>query len=438
MKKLLSIFLSAAIMLSCFGTVSFADDEFVIESLEEYVVYETELASDGYLGIPVGIKTYASGNTTSDSSIIYYVVNTNTERVGTDTDEQILTDLINRNYLVTVSDYKNNSKANDPYSLDWSIYKVLDQAVTGWRGGAQANTESRIVLPAGYNVTTDEVFFELDKHGADGSFQRIIDVWNNDFLGTKGSTSITLADGTKTTVAAYTASLPGGVASDITQLIKKDGTPIDLDLKMDIIYPTNPENEVPVMVHASSAEARANPLEWRMNAFTLDGYAGVSFDYTWVPMARKDHYGYFDGNDSGSVTGDNNSYSMGMYSGVKAETAVIRKIRYLSDREHDKYKFNVDKIGVFGVSKAGLVTRLGNPNPENYPEERFLPGHHGETRFENGDTEDREFTVGDNTYTIDGGEQQPWLTYSNGDPIPSNVQFVYSTSGGAVNSITEG
>lgn len=83
-------------------------------------------------------------------------------------------------------------------------------------------------------------------------------------------------------------------------------------------------------------------------------------------MARTDHYGYFDGDGSGSVggiTGDNYTYSVSVFNGIKSDTAAIRKIRWLSDYEGDKYKFDVDKIGVYGNSKGGLCTRLGNSTP---------------------------------------------------------------------------
>lgn len=69
---------------------------------------------------------------------------------------------------------------------------------------------------------------------------------------------------------------------------------------------------------------------------------------------------------------------------------------------------------------------------ETLAETRYFEGHHGETRYENGDTED------DGLGIIDGGEEQPWLTYSDGTPIPSNVQFVYANCGGGYDDITYG
>ena len=73
-----------------------------------------------------------------------------------------------------------------------------------------------------------------------------------------------------------------------------------------------------------------------------------------------------------------------MFNGIKSDTAAIRKIRWLSDYEGDKYKFDVDKIGVYGNSKGGLCIRLGNQHPEPLREQRYFDGHYGETRYEIG------------------------------------------------------
>ena len=70
-----------------------------------------------------------------------------------------------------------------------------------------------------------------------------------------------------------------------------------------------------------------------------------------------------------------------------------------------------------GHSKAGVVTFMGAEHPELLNETRYFPGHHGETRYENGDTESRD--------GINGGEPQPWLTY-NGEKIFGGAQLIYS------------
>ena len=432
MKRILCVFLCMAVMLSCITLPSFAAeyDGFRIDSLEPYCIYSQELTNDGYIGIPVGIKTYAKGASTAKSPVILYVVNTNTERIGTDSDETIVTSMLERGYVVVVLDYQRHVKSVSP-DLDWSIQGIRTNVGGGkYLSGAACDAGLNYVVPSGYNVKLNDVFWSIDKHGADGCLDQIVDVWNNDFQSVKANYDIHYADGTTKKVSEVTA-------KDIYDCVKPDGTPIDLDLYMDIIYPTNPAQKVPVYSLMSSSETRVgtwtNARRPHLTGFLFSGYAGVIFDYAYVPMARNDHYGYFDGNSAaGHITGDNYTYSIGVYSGVKADTAAIRRIRWLADYESETYKFDVDKIGVYGNSKGGFCLRLGNPHPELLRERRWFDGRHGETRYENGDTEDDALGI------IDGGAEQPWLTYQDGTPIPSNVQFVFSNCGTGQETLTEG
>ncbi|MBR4016839.1 MAG: hypothetical protein IKK11_03395, partial [Oscillospiraceae bacterium] len=87
MKRFLSFVLAATLVLSMIGTVSFAataQDIFAVAELEQYVVHTELLSDDGYIGIPVGIKTYIKDPdaTTEDTQVILYVVNTQTANVG--------------------------------------------------------------------------------------------------------------------------------------------------------------------------------------------------------------------------------------------------------------------------------------------------------------------------------------------------------------------
>ena len=73
------------------------------------------LTDDGYIGIPVDIYTYHNGNTTDQTPIILYVINTNTERIGTDSDFTIVNEMVNeKGYIVVVLDYKGCSGGGKP------------------------------------------------------------------------------------------------------------------------------------------------------------------------------------------------------------------------------------------------------------------------------------------------------------------------------------
>lgn len=411
MKRLLCLILCMALMLPCMGTSVFAEGENlnVIASIAQYHVTGAVLPDDGYIGIPVEVNTYIKGETTPKTQIILYVMNTNTQRIGTEGDDTILSDLLDEGYIVVVLDYKNNPKSVPP-DLDWSIQGIRDDIEKGvYLNGALHQKYCTYVLPAGYRIEHGVQYWSIDEHGADGSLDYIIRVWNNDFRDRKGNYTITYADGTTKKVKDITA-------TTIDDCVKPDGTPIDLDLRMDIIYPSRPESEVPVMILASSAETRVDSwsasLRPHLTGYLFSGYAGVVYDHPYVPMARDDHYGYFDG----TVTG-HSAFTLMDYTGVKAQTAAIRRIRYLADAEPEKYKFNKDKFGGYGHSKGAWVYLLGLPHPELEDENSYFYGHHGETA---------------------PGVTQPWLTYKDGTPIPSNIQMVYMSHGGGRRMTGEG
>ena len=427
------------------------------------------VADDGYIGIPVDVSVYRdvtkpvkSGYDIDATPFIIYVVNSGAQRVGTDSDSDIILSMIERGYVVVVFDYKNNAKAVSP-ELDWSVQKMRASVTNGTYVSEitelpKANYINNMVVPAGHNIELNLVYWEFDKHGVDGSFDKIVEVWNNDFRAWKTNRDRVIKwvrdDGSrKATQTAFDGTEPvwldenGKAAADgqyimikhtkaetVTDCVKPDGSPIDLNLYMHIIYPTNPASDVPVMSLACSSEHLAKGTQTadrpQLIGFAMNGYAAVTYEYAYNPMARSDHYGYFDGStpENGSVTGDNLTYSLGWYNEVKFNTAAMRYLRYLSASEHGKYAFDTEAFGVYGNSKGGWMTLLGEEHPEDFAERRIVPGYDGSTRYENGKTE----TVG----IIDGGEEQPWLSY-NGVALDSGADFIYASCGGGSEQITE-
>ena len=427
------------------------------------VIDNIALDSDGYIGIPVKLSFLFDKDNFSvapgyrKTPIIIYVINTNTERIGTESDEKIISRMLDRGYVVTLLDYMNSPLAKVP-RLDLSVQGIRRRLMDGeffegcdvFPNGKYTET---IVVPAGYDVSYNNVFWSFDKHGADGDLEKITEIWNNDFRGTKAEVLIkwTDSDGNrKNTQDGHDGSLPEwcdkyGTPSDcgeyirvkhtkaekITDCVKPDGTPIELNLYMHLIYPTNPEKDVPVMCLANSSEdlcsGSATADRPHLLGFLFRGYAGVMYDYGYTPMARLDSYGYFDGfPKSGYITGDNPTYSMQFYNDKRINTAAMRFIRYLSLTE-DKIRLDRGAIGVYGNSKGAWMTFLGERDPEKMQSKRMHKGHHDETRYENGKTADEGI--------IRGGEEQPWLT-CNGDKICGEANFVYSSCGGVDDAIT--
>lgn len=423
----------------------------------------TYAADDGYIGIPYQVAVYHSGsgevtNGIGGTPTIVYVVNTKVERVGTDSDVSIISSMLDRGYLVVVVDYLGNAKAVSP-ALDWSIQEVRADIASGkYFGGMGIPTSDYRevhVVPAGYDISLGNVYWEIDKHSSAGTLEYIVKVWNTDVRSIYANTVIkwTHSDGTrKATQNGYDGSEPvwldkngnastngqyiklkHTLAEDIEDCVKPDGSPLDLNLYMNIIYPTNPVKDVPVMCLAGSgghlAQVPQSKDRPHFNGYIFNGYAGVVYDHGYVPMARSDHYSEFSGSSANGVSGDNVTYSVSFYNDKKIHTAAMRFLRYLAASD-STYSFDSEAIGVYGNSKGGWMQFLGEEHPELFDEKRFFEGHHGESRYEAGET------ASSASGLIDGGTEQPWLTY-NGVALDSGADLVYACCGGAEEHITD-
>ena len=508
--RILSIFLLVMMLLSSMpigGIVAFAETAKSTEDAMEpiknelgegsteknYQIGETLPAYDGgYIdGVEITVF-FDKANFTAlsgyyGSHLVMYVVNTNTERIGTKSDTEIISSMLARGYIVAVADYKNATNACGT-DLDFSVNYIRNRLIV--KGNylkddcfPSGTYRKHYIVPAGYDVSPELIFWEADKHATDGTLEEIVDIWNSDLKGTKSQSYVkwTYTDEQGNTVRKKvtddvvwysdnkgTVNMESGeytmlkytVAETIYDCVNPDGTPIDLNLYANVIYPTNPKTDVPVIAQHNSSgslwDAGSRDDRPHLNGFIFNGYAGVTYDYLYIPMARDNSFGFFSGNDTGAVTGDPIAYSADVYSDKLINTAAMRFIRYLSLSDHDTYSFN-NKIGVYGVSKGGTHPFLGEAvvqtglitDPSGMSETelqiaisdklssftsmRYLPDCDGSTRFQNGDTE----TVTLKGVTIDGGEVQPWTTY-NGVEIISGAQFVYASCPNNEEDLTEG
>ena len=469
--------------------------------LSQYQIGETrEYPDDGTIGIPYSATVFYDRSrgsavpgfaTRGATPLMIYVVNTNTERIGTESDTEILRSLIDRGYIVFVLDYENDARAVPP-ALENSVHGLIDGILNGQLfpddpilpKGTYSDT---LVLPAGYDVLLNAVYFELDKHGTDGTLEKIVNVWNNDFRkykkkmtvkwiredgsrkplqkGFDGSDPVWYADpeGTVEDPAGSYTEIQYTRAVEITDCVRQNGEPIDLKLRCDLVYPTRPARDVPAVLHFSSTqylpEAVQRAVRPQFTGFLFSGYAGAVVDYAYIPMCRNDHYGYFDGSsgEDRSVTGFNPSFSAYVFNAAQVSTAAVRFVRYLSLTDHGTYRFDGDRIGAFGVSKTSFITHLGAPylsrnllsagagrSEKELADEidkkiaafyqwMYLPGHHGETRYAAGKTE----TYVKDGFTVAGGEAPPW-SVCNGREVPSGATVVYSSCGATLDYIGEG
>ena len=517
-RKISLVVLSFALLVLSLTVVAFAESEeknamtdIVAAFSDKQVGEKVSLESDGYIGIPVELTTYYDYNRFGSAktgyygtNIVLYFVNINVGRIGKEEDVNIIESMLDRGYAVVVVDYLNNSKAKSP-DLDWSSQEVRKSVINGtcfsdktvFPTGTYKDTH---IVPAGYNVIPFANFWSLDKHGAEGSLERIVDVWNTDFRSSKGNYVVewvreeTDENGEtvylkKATQTAFDGSEPvwysdskgsnvvdkdspdakyvkvkHTLAKDITDCVAKDGTALDLDLDMHIVYPVKPEKAVPVMTLCcsagyltnaqTSADTRAQHI-----GYVFNGYAGVVYEHLWIPMARDEYYSSFDGSaKNNGVSKDGVSYSVYSYNSQRVDTAAVRYIKYLTYTEPEKYSFDTDSIGVMGNSKGGMFIFIGSEELKKYttvPEDmtlseaidarinayvpsRIYAGKTGESRYQYGKTED--YTI--DGITIRGGEMQPWMTYFDEDNVEREIlastSFVYAANGSNVNHIKEG
>lgn len=419
--------------------------------------------SDGVLGIPLAVSVYYDmkhGMPKSgfrSTNLIVYAMGVQCERYGTLSDEEITLSMIERGYIVAVVDYLDNPLAVVP-RVDFSLQKMRLRILDGeFFGGAfpEGQYKNSFVVPSGYDVSLAHVYYEMDKYCVDGTIEKVVETWNNDFRGTKGERLVKWTDESgkrKKVASAFDGTEPvwldgegnpdeNGeytkvkftVARNILDCVQPDGTPIDFKLYMHFIYPTAPKKPVPVMTLASSSEHLASGASMRdrpqMIGAALRGYASVMFDYGYVPMARNDHYGYFDGYPmKGAVTGDNWTYSLHHYNDKLIDTAAIRYIRYAA-LARPEFVFDTEHIGVYGNSKGGCFPHLAEPRVEEMKNGKMFNAHHGESRLEGSNPNAYGF--------INAAEEQPWKTYE-GRRLRSDIQFAYASCGGGHMSITDG
>ncbi len=509
-----TVVLTLAIISGALIISAFANEEDAMTEIEaafsEYQVGTALRVDDGYIGIPVALTTYYDyerfGTARAGyhgTNIAVYFVNTAIERVGQETDVNIIRSMLERGFAVVVADYLNSPKATGT-DLDWSSQEIRKYAMDGSAFTDKTvfpagNYKDTHVVPAGYSVIPFANFWSIDKHGADGSLEKIVEIWNNDFRGYHGDKYVvkwvketTNENGETVYVQKKTQngfdgstpqwySDPDGktpVASNdpdakyirikhtlvetITDCTAIDGSAMDLDLSMHIVYPVNPKEAVPVMMLSNSSgylstAKTGTDTRPQLNGYLFRGYAGVIYDHLWTPMGEDIYYGYFDGSTGGAVTGDHMSYSLYNYNNQRVDTAAVRYLKYLTYTEPEKYSFDTEHFGIFGNSKGGCFTFMGSaelkeyttvPSGTNLKEaiedritgmtpQRIFEGHYGESRYQNGKTED--YTQ--DGYTIRGGEMQPWTTYDKDGvetEILASIAWMYAANGGQSETIREG
>ncbi len=383
MKKVLCLVLAIVLITGLLPGVSLAESESeqkVFEQFRQYLVKSETLSDDGYIGIPVDLNVYCNDPDGGEKEVILYVMHFNGERIGQEDDASILKDYINEGYIVVTADYRSHPLSVSP-AIDWSLAKLKSyyRVGSGFSGtNLKMFDQFLYVLPAGYRLAKDIEFWNIEESASVGTLDYIVQVWND------------------TVVPKFGEKYNLEPAKTIDDCVKPDGSPIQMELNMDIIYPSNPSRAVPVyMQGATQAYKPRNTLDDtspHFVGFTMRGYATVIYDHEYIPMARDGHYGYFA------------PYSIARWNGVKAHTAAVRCVRYFADT----YGYNADLIGVAGHSKSSYGPGLlANPRHNEIGELSTFSGE-----------------AVDPTYG-----PQPFLTYDDGTPISDAITVAYTSMG---------
>lgn len=388
MKKFLILILTVLMLVSAFPTLALAadGDVFVFDEFKDYLIQSTYLADDGIIGIPVEVVTYCKDtHTNEETNVILYVMGANIERIGTEKNVDILADLLDEGYIVITLDYLGAPEAKGT-DLDFSVQTIKQKI----KGGTYVKGLTRLsnciyVLPEGYRILPEVVFYTIDENGTKGCLERIVDSWNNGFKNSNGAKKV-----------------PGGwkEAKTIEDCIDQKGNTVDLKYRLSIIYPSQPTEETAVWVNSSSNTHMIAPTvttysHAMANSAVFGGCTFIVYDHCYIPMASR-IYGYY------------SDYSLMGYISASCQAAAMRCARYYSKL----LGYSSEDYVAYGISKASWVSTLASPNPELVPELNVLTkyGYEREERY---------------------GEQ-PYLIYDDGTRIPAGVNAVYAAMGDGV------
>jgi hypothetical protein len=277
--------------------------------------------------IEVSLDLYAPENldtTVEAHPAILYLMNHGGRYLGTESNATIIADFLADGYLVVTLDCQQPDQAYTP-ELDWAILEIRNELATDRliaTTGLKVARHETFVIPEGYRLLRNHVYWEIDRHGTEGTMDYLLNFYNRH-------------------IVQNHAVAP---AETVEQMVKPNGEPIDYKLRMDIVYPSKPAEVIPVVMIQSSSSPRKS---WQTNrphfiGFKLRGYAFVHYDHNYIPMARSDHYGF------------SSTYSLDAWNGIASNTAAVRAVRAIAP----ELGINAGAIGVSGHSKASYGATL--------------------------------------------------------------------------------
>lgn len=336
----------AYLILLTFYTVSCSKPE-DLSSLDVYLKKAVSWKCKS-LDTEIPLRIYYLNDSTGydGSDVIVYVMNKAWDRIGQEPDLSILRDFINNKFIVITADFGRNPDAKSP-DFDFDLHEIF-RAVYAYKTESLLKDTKLLpkeyrcfFMPAGYRVATNLTYWEMDKHGAFGTLDYVMNSYNEDII----------------------QKVPGlKPASSPSEMFDRRGNPFDWSVKMDIVYPSLAKKKLPVIFHSETISTRNANEQARDHTahflgFTMRGYVYVIMGHCFNPCVN--HYFHFI------------KFELDHWNGLACYTAAMR---YLNANA-DKYSMNTNYIGGIGYSKGQYaITRLSDPNHAGGTESKKFEG----------------------------------------------------------------
>ena len=405
--------------------VQYVDAEGNMTTGEAPSVLTASNGGDATYGAGYGVND--EGKTTryyAEKSIMFYIINHNcSERIGQEDDVSILSDYIAQGYVVVTVDYKDHEDACSP-NIEQSLVSARAMFADYTSGslvglGVVTSPDYIYFIPEGCRLARDIWFWDSSIWGVNGIMEYYrTTIWNSKIAG-------------NTEYDPLNIGTVDSVDEMITTILQKDGeTPIDYKLSLNIIYPSDPLYEVPLMVHEGTNYIKERNY-LRSNSggtftgFALNGYACVQYDHPFFPFLYRDAYKF---SGSGSL------YGTQAQSTPYVARAAMRCARYYADT----FGYSSTLAGAAGISKGSRgAAVLSVVNNKQITVGSLLSWPVGccegdiFTDLPEGVTEKDHETTANRVKEI----VQPFMYYDDGEEISSEINVAYVSSGEGANAL---
>lgn len=301
-----------------------------------------------FLALALAVFTGARAQEPHQKPVVVYLQNLPGERIGTDSDEEIIRDLKADGFYVHQLDCSGFPRTSPELEEALVAFHVKSKAyLNGIFPGDSIDHYSVLYVPAGYRVAWNIPVWNLLEHGPSNIIDAIFDSYNKD-------------------IAEKYKVRPVARPED---MVDRYGRPIDFDFCIDFIYPSGkPRKKVPLLLNFASNTPRFAPFSTsaRLMAeraifpigFVTSGYAFANLDHCMNPLVRKSVYGYI------------SRYTYDNFCLVAYISAALRFIH----SQKDTYNLS-GEIGTMGISKASFSSVVAaNPDKEKMKERSQLYG----------------------------------------------------------------